>query len=92
MTATLPVPWAMPQLPPGWSVRKADIDEIGYWLGRRLDVEQDRAINIRFEHAQPLAYARVALRTLDELVDFLARLEGMTPYLRHGMHIEVNYY
>jgi len=94
MTSGLPVKWAMPTLPSGWSIDNADVDSIGYWLGgRRLeDGSMEPALSIRLRHEEPLAFAHVVLRTREELVDFLGRLEGMTPFLRSGLSIELKYY
>ncbi len=91
---SLPVSWRMPDLPDGWSVTTGTVDEIGFWLGGYRDAEgrMERAINIGLQHQEPLAFARVAVRTLTGLTDFLEALRGITPHLRHGMHIEVNYY
>ena len=79
-------------MPDGWTVEAADVDNIGYWLGRRTDRVDDPALSIRFCHDEPLAFAHVVLRTLAEFVDFVAALEGITPHLRHGMSIETKYY
>lgn len=95
MSVDLPVAWAMPDLPPGWSIEKADIGH-GYYLGgRRMDdgsIEPELVIRLRHDKA----HVRVALRKVEEFVGVLALLEAMTPCLpsRPGVYVslEMNYY